>query len=166
VRLLEVGPIGPRDAAELHMHKIAGGFLAQERDIAPEEPASWKTASTRAPSEKESADLRFAWLVCKHVKSNAIVICKDGMLLGAGAGQMDRPSAARLAIAKAGERAAGAVAASDAFFPFPDGPELLLQAGVTAIIQPGGSMQDQRTIDAVNKSGAAMVFTGRRHFKH
>ncbi|MGA2229503.1 MAG: bifunctional phosphoribosylaminoimidazolecarboxamide formyltransferase/IMP cyclohydrolase [Tepidisphaeraceae bacterium] len=166
VRLLEVGPIGQRDPSELHMHKIAGGFLVQERDLGAEDPAAWKTASQRAPTEKELTDLRFAWLVCKHVKSNAIVICKDGMLLGAGAGQMDRPSAARLAIAKAADRAAGAVAASDAFFPFPDGPQLLLQAGVTALIQPGGSMQDQLTIDAVNQAGAAMLFTGRRHFKH
>jgi phosphoribosylaminoimidazolecarboxamide formyltransferase/IMP cyclohydrolase len=166
VRILEVGPIGPRDPSELHLHKIVGGFLVQERDIAPEDESTWKIASQRAPSETEKQDLRFAWRVCKHVKSNAIVISKNGQLLGAGAGQMDRPSAARLAIAKAQDRAAGAVAASDAFFPFPDGPKLLLEAGVTAIIQPGGSMQDQLTIDAVNAAGAAMIFTGRRHFKH
>jgi phosphoribosylaminoimidazolecarboxamide formyltransferase/IMP cyclohydrolase len=166
VRILEVGEIGRRDASELHLHKIVGGFLVQERDIAPEDPPAWKTASKRPPTATELTDLQFAWLVCKHVKSNAIVICKDGQLLGAGAGQMDRPSAARLAIAKAGIRATGAVAASDAFFPFPDGPKLLLEAGITAIIQPGGSMQDQLTIDAVNQAGAAMVFTGRRHFKH
>jgi phosphoribosylaminoimidazolecarboxamide formyltransferase / IMP cyclohydrolase len=166
VRILEVGEIGPRDPAELHMHKIAGGWLVQQRDLGPEDSSTWKTASQRAPTAAEMTDLRFAWLVCKHVKSNAIVICKDGMLLGAGAGQMDRPSAARLAIAKAGDRAAGAVAASDAFFPFPDGPRLLLEAGVTAIVQPGGSLQDQLTIDAVNQAGASMIFTGRRHFKH
>jgi phosphoribosylaminoimidazolecarboxamide formyltransferase/IMP cyclohydrolase len=112
------------------------------------------------------ADLQFAWLVCKHVKSNAIVICKDQMLLGAGAGPMDRPSAARLAIAKAGSRAAGAVAASDAFFPFPDAPELLLDAGVTAIVHPGGSVKDQETINLIDERGAAMVVTGQRHFKH
>ena len=111
-------------------------------------------------------DLKFTWLVCKHVKSNAIAIGKDGMLLGAGAGQMDRVSAARLAIAKAGDRAKGAAAASDAFFPFPDGPQLLLDAGVTAIIQPGGAVRDQETIDAVNRAGATMVFTGERHFLH
>jgi phosphoribosylaminoimidazolecarboxamide formyltransferase/IMP cyclohydrolase len=110
--------------------------------------------------------MKFTWLVCKHVKSNAIAIGRDGMLLGAGAGQMDRVSSARLAIAKAGSRAAGAVAASDAFFPFPDGPELLLAAGVTAIIQPGGAMRDQETIDAVNRAGATMIFTGERHFLH
>jgi len=170
VRILELGPIGPvggtRDPNELHAHKIVGGWLIQDRDIAPEDETSWKTASSRAATPSEMIDLRFAWKVCKHVKSNAIVICKDGMLLGAGAGQMDRPSAARLAIAKSTHHARGAVAASDAFFPFPDGPQLLLDAGVTAIIQPGGSMQDQLTIDAVNAVGAAMVFTGRRHFKH
>jgi phosphoribosylaminoimidazolecarboxamide formyltransferase/IMP cyclohydrolase len=128
--------------------------------------STWKTASARRPSDKELADLRFAWLVCKHVKSNAIVVAGDGMLLGAGAGQMDRPSAARLAIAKAGQRAKGAVAASDAFFPFPDGPALLLEAGVTAIIHPGGSLKDQETIDLVNRWNAAMILTGQRHFKH
>jgi phosphoribosylaminoimidazolecarboxamide formyltransferase / IMP cyclohydrolase len=166
VRILEVGPIGRRDAGEKHLHKIVGGFLVQERDLTGDDAADWKVVSARQPTAAELADMRFAWLVCKHVKSNAIAIGKGGMLLGAGAGQMDRPSAARLAIAKAGGRAAGAVAASDAFFPFPDGPKLLLEAGVTAIIQPGGSMQDKLTIDAVNAAGAAMVFAGRRHFKH
>ena len=125
-----------------------------------------KGASQRQPSDKEMADLRFAWLVCKHVKSNAIVVAADQMLLGAGAGQMDRPSAARLAVAKAGPRAQGAVAASDAFFPFPDGPEILLDAGVTAIIHPGGSLKDQATIDLIDRRGAALVLTGQRHFKH
>ena len=120
----------------------------------------------QSPQLKELADLRFAWLVCKHVKSNAIVVAKDRMLLGAGAGQMDRPSAARLAITKAGERVKNAVAGSDAFFPFPDGPKLLLDAGVTAIIHPGGSLKDQDTIDLINERGAALVLTGQRHFKH
>jgi len=166
VRLLEVGPVGPRDAGELHLHKIVGGYLVQERDLAGADVSQWKTVSNRPPTPKEMEDLAFAWLVCKHVKSNAIVVAKDGMLLGAGAGQMDRPSAARLAIAKAGDRVRGAVAASDAFFPFPDGPQLLLDAGVTALAQPGGAMKDKDTIDAANKAGAAMVFTGRRHFKH
>jgi phosphoribosylaminoimidazolecarboxamide formyltransferase/IMP cyclohydrolase len=100
------------------------------------------------------------------VKSNAIAIGRDGMLLGRGAGQMDRVSAARLAISKAGDRATGSAAASDAFFPFPDGPQLLLDAGVSAIIQPGGAIRDQETVDAVNRAGATMVFTGERHFLH
>jgi phosphoribosylaminoimidazolecarboxamide formyltransferase/IMP cyclohydrolase len=148
------------------MHKIVGGYLVQERDLLGIDEANWKVASNRQPTESEMSDLKFAWLVCKHVKSNAIVVAKHGMLLGAGAGQMDRPSAARLAIAKAGERARNSVAASDAFFPFPDGPQLLLDAGVSAIIQPGGAMKDQETIDVVNRARAAMVFTGQRHFKH
>src|SRR2546428_14098955 len=112
------------------------------------------------------ADLSCGWLVGKNIKSNGIAIVRDRMLVGAGAGQMDRPSAARLAITKAGDRAKGGVAASDAFFPFPDGPELLLNAGVTAIIHPGGSLKDKETIDLVNSRGAAMVLTGQRHFKH
>jgi phosphoribosylaminoimidazolecarboxamide formyltransferase/IMP cyclohydrolase len=166
VRLLAVGPIGPADAAEVSLHKIAGGYLVQERDTLGLDESTWRVASKRQPTAAEMADLRFAWLVCKHVKSNAIVVCKDRMLLGAGAGQMDRPSAARLAVAKAGDRVVGSVAASDAFFPFPDGPQLLLDAGVTAIIHPGGSLKDQDTIDLIDGRGAALVLTGQRHFKH
>jgi phosphoribosylaminoimidazolecarboxamide formyltransferase/IMP cyclohydrolase len=166
VRLLEVGPVTQFDAAELMLHKIVGGYLVQQRDLTGLNETEWKIASKRPPTEKELADLRFAWLVCKHVKSNAIVVAKDRMLLGAGAGQMDRPSAARLAIGKAGERVKNAVAASDAFFPFPDGPTLLLDAGVTAIIHPGGSLKDQDTIDLINARGAALILTGQRHFKH
>ena len=148
------------------MHKIVGGYLVQQRDLLGIDEANWKTVSERKPTDKEVADLKFAWLVCKHVKSNAIAIARDGMLVGAGAGQMDRVSAARLAIEKAGLRVRPSVAASDAFFPFPDGPQLLLDAGVTAIIQPGGAMKDQDSIDAINRCGAAMIFTGQRHFKH
>ncbi len=166
VRLLAVGPLGTVDRSELHMHKIVGGYLLQQRDLAGVDQALWKVASRRAPTAKELEDLQFAWLVCKHVKSNAIVVCKDRMLLGAGAGQMDRPSAARLAIQKAAGRVAGSVAASDAFFPFPDGPQLLLDAGVTAIVHPGGSLKDQDTIDLMNQRGAALILTGQRHFKH
>jgi phosphoribosylaminoimidazolecarboxamide formyltransferase/IMP cyclohydrolase len=138
----------------------------QERDLAGKDDSGWKVASKRQPTEQELRDLKFAWLVCKHVKSNAITVCRDGMLLGAGGGQVDRVNAARIAIAKAGSRAKGSVAASDAFFPFPDGPQLLLDAGVTAIIQPGGAMRDSETIDAVNRAEAAMVLTGERHFLH
>ena len=177
VRLLEVsGQVGPplplvepghvaRDT-ERSLHKIVGGYLVQERDLLGLDESTWRVASKRPPTGAEMADLRFAWLVCKHVKSNAIAVAKGGMLLGAGAGQMDRPSAARLAVAKAGDRIGGAVAASDAFFPFPDGPRLLLDAGVTAIIHPGGSLKDQDTIDQVDARGAALVLTGQRHFKH
>jgi phosphoribosylaminoimidazolecarboxamide formyltransferase/IMP cyclohydrolase len=166
VRLLAVGNLGRRSDTEINLHKIAGGYLLQQRDLAGIDAAAWKVASQRLPTPEELRDLEFAWLVCKHVKSNAIVICKEQMLLGAGAGQMDRPSAARLAIQKSADRAKGAVAASDAFFPFPDGPRLLLDAGVTAIVHPGGSLKDGETIDLVNERGAALVLTGRRHFKH
>jgi phosphoribosylaminoimidazolecarboxamide formyltransferase/IMP cyclohydrolase len=164
--LLAVGPVDQFDRDELHLHKIVGGWLVQERDLLGLDEVNWKVASNRQPTEKERQDLRFAWLVCKHVKSNAITIAKDRMLVGAGAGQMDRVAAARIAIGKAGERVKNSVAASDAFFPFPDGPQLLLDAGVTAIIQPGGAQRDQETIDAVNRAGAAMIFTGQRHFRH
>ncbi len=166
VRLLEVGPIGGFDRNELSMHKIVGGYLVQERDLTGLNESDWKVASNRKPTDQELKDLRVAWLACKHVKSNAIVVAKDQMMLGSGAGQQDRVNACRIAIQKAGDRVKNSVAASDAFFPFPDGPQLLLDAGVTAIIHPGGSVKDQETIDLVNARGAAMVLTGQRHFKH
>ncbi|WP_428939056.1 bifunctional phosphoribosylaminoimidazolecarboxamide formyltransferase/IMP cyclohydrolase [Fontivita pretiosa] len=175
VRLLEVGPLARGtahsaaatfDPNELMMHRIVGGFLAQQRDLLGIDEASWKLVTSRQPTAQELRDLKLAWIACKHVKSNAIVIAKDRMAVGIGGGQVDRVNAARIAVYKAAERARGAVAASDAFFPFPDGPQLLLEAGVTAIIQPGGAMRDQETIDVVNKAGAAMIFTGQRHFRH
>jgi phosphoribosylaminoimidazolecarboxamide formyltransferase/IMP cyclohydrolase len=150
----------------LSIRSIDGGFLVQETDSVGIVESEWKVASTRQPTAQELADLKFAWLACKHVKSNAIVLAKNGATVGIGGGQVDRVGAARIAIEKAGERAKGAVVASDAFFPFPDGPELLLKAGAMAIVQPGGSQRDQLTIDAVNAAGAAMVFTGLRHFRH
>jgi phosphoribosylaminoimidazolecarboxamide formyltransferase / IMP cyclohydrolase len=166
VRLLEVGSIDCFDQNELHMHKIVGGLLVQQRDLLGIDESAWKIVSDRKPTDDEMRDLKFAWLVCKHVKSNAIVVARDGMLMGAGAGQMDRPSAARLAIAKAGDRVKGCVAASDAFFPFPDAPQLLLDSGVTALIHPGGSLRDNETLDLIKRRNAAMVVTGQRHFKH
>jgi phosphoribosylaminoimidazolecarboxamide formyltransferase/IMP cyclohydrolase len=167
VRLLEVGPVSTTfDRSELMLHKIVGGYLVQERDLLGVEESAWKVVSQRQPTEQETTDLKMAWLAAKHVKSNAIAIAKGGMMLGSGAGQQDRVNACRIAIAKAGERANGAAAGSDAFFPFPDGPELLLDAGVTAIIHPGGSVKDQETIDLVNRRGATMVLTGQRHFRH
>jgi phosphoribosylaminoimidazolecarboxamide formyltransferase/IMP cyclohydrolase len=166
VRLLEVGELGAPDPNELMMHRIVGGFLTQQRDLLGVDESSWKVVSSRQPTAGAFADLKLAWLACKHVKSNAIVIAKDRIAVGIGGGQVDRVNAARVAIQKAGDRARGAVAASDAFFPFPDGPQLLLDAGITAIIQPGGSVRDQESIDAVNKAGAVMIFTGQRHFRH
>ena len=169
VRLLAVGPVGTNDAAdprEVHLHKIVGGYLVQERDLTGFDASQVKVVSARPPTDQEMADLKVAWLASKHVKSNAIVVAKGGMMLGSGAGQQDRVNACRIAVAKAGDRVKGSVAASDAFFPCPDGPELLLDAGVTAIIHPGGSVKDGETIDLVNRRGAAMVLTGQRHFKH
>ena len=169
VRLLEAPgnwQVTTGNPDQLFMHKIVGGYLVQQRDLLGLDEADWKVVSKRPPTAAEMDELRFAWLVCKHVKSNAIVVGKDRMLLGAGAGQMDRPSAARLAIEKAGARIPGAVAASDAFFPFPDAPRLLLDAGVTALIHPGGSLKDQETIDLADQRGAALVLTGQRHFRH
>jgi phosphoribosylaminoimidazolecarboxamide formyltransferase/IMP cyclohydrolase len=166
VRLLEVAGSLTPDAGELWMHNIVGGILIQQRDLAGIVESEWKIVSARQPTESEISDLKFAWLACKHIKSNAIVLAKNTATVGIGGGQVDRVGAARIAIEKAGDRAKGAVVASDAFFPFPDGPELLLKAGVTAIVQPGGSQRDQLTIDAVNAAGATMIFTGRRHFRH
>jgi phosphoribosylaminoimidazolecarboxamide formyltransferase/IMP cyclohydrolase len=169
IRLLEVGPVATNDQAdakEMHLHKILGGYLVQERDLAGSDEAGWQVVSNRTPTQQERIDLKVAWLACKHLKSNAVALAKDTMMVGGGAGQQDRLNAARIAVAKAGERARGSVAASDAFFPFPDGPRLLLEAGITAIIHPGGSVRDQETLQVVNEAGAAMVLTGQRHFKH
>jgi len=153
-------------ATEFAMHKIIGGYLIQESDRVRLADSEMKVVSTRQPSAQELSDLKLAWVAVKHIKSNAIVIAKNLATVGIGGGQVDRVGAARIAIGKAGNRAQGAVVASDAFFPFSDGPKLLLDAGVTAIIQPGGSVRDQETIDLVNERGAAMIFTGRRHFRH
>ncbi|HEY1628767.1 MAG TPA: bifunctional phosphoribosylaminoimidazolecarboxamide formyltransferase/IMP cyclohydrolase [Tepidisphaeraceae bacterium] len=166
VRLLEVGSLENRDSNELMMHKIVGGFLTQQRDLLGLDESKWKVVSSRQPTADELRDLRFAWLACKHVKSNAIVLAKNQMTVGIGGGQVDRVGAARIAIEKAADRAKNSVAASDAFFPFPDGPELLLKAGVTAIIQPGGSLRDNDSIAAADKADAAMILTGQRHFRH
>ncbi len=173
---MEVGPVasyeqpGGGDRDELHLHKIVGGYLVQERDLAGFDRATAKVVSKRQPTDAEWADLKLAWLACKHVKSNAIAITRDGMMLGSGAGQQDRVNACRIAVAKAAiggtGRLKGAVAGSDAFFPFPDGPRLLLEAGIAALIHPGGSVKDQETAEVVNQFGAAMVLTGQRHFKH
>ncbi|HEX8343107.1 MAG TPA: bifunctional phosphoribosylaminoimidazolecarboxamide formyltransferase/IMP cyclohydrolase [Tepidisphaeraceae bacterium] len=166
VRLLEVGGLEPRDAAEVTLHKIVGGYLVQQRDEVGVVQDEWKSVGERAPTAVEMTDLKIAWLACKHVKSNAITIAKDAATVGIGGGQVDRVGAARIAIEKAGERAMGAVAASDAFFPFPDGPKLLIDAGVTAIVQPGGSVRDAETIALCDARGVALIFTGRRHFRH
>jgi phosphoribosylaminoimidazolecarboxamide formyltransferase/IMP cyclohydrolase len=169
VRLIDLGePIGPATPppSGLDLRRIEGGLLAQSWDELEPDPASGRIATQRTPTESERRDLAFAWRVCSMVKSNAIVVAREGQLLGVGAGQMSRLDSVRIAVAKAGERARGAVLASDAFFPFRDGPDVAAAAGITAIIQPGGSKRDDETIAACNEHGIAMMLTGRRHFRH
>jgi len=153
-------------ATALEYRRVSGGFLAQEADAYLDDAIELQVATKRAPSEQELADLRFAWKVVKHVKSNSIVIVKDRTLLGMGAGQPNRVTSVHLALRRAEDRARGAVLASDAFFPFPDGVEMAADGGVTAVIQPGGSIRDQEVIEAADARGMAMVFTGIRHFRH
>jgi phosphoribosylaminoimidazolecarboxamide formyltransferase/IMP cyclohydrolase len=151
---------------EPQLRQVTGGMLVQDRDRDLEERPDMRVASQRAPTEAEWGELLFAWKVCKHVRSNAIVLAREGATIGVGAGQMSRVDSVRLAVEKALTTLAGAAMASDAFFPFADGPQLALDAGISAIIQPGGSVRDADVIAAVDDAGAAMVFTGRRHFKH
>jgi phosphoribosylaminoimidazolecarboxamide formyltransferase / IMP cyclohydrolase len=165
VRLMEVGQL---DRSQPHwtFRHLDGGMLMQEADVAVDPEETWQVVTETKPSEKQMSDLRFAWEMVRHVKSNAIVLCKDGMLLGAGAGQMSRVDSVEIAVKKAGERSKGSVMGSDAFFPFPDSIETAAAAGVVAIIQPGGSKNDADSVAACNRHGISMVFTGRRHFKH
>jgi phosphoribosylaminoimidazolecarboxamide formyltransferase/IMP cyclohydrolase len=156
------------ETAERDYKRVLGGLLVQDRDwdVAGREGMSVVAGQ---PSEAQWGDLLFAWRVCKHVSSNAIVVARDLQTLGIGAGQMSRVDAVRIAVEKArehGHSLEGAALASDAFFPFPDGPRLALEAGVTSLIQPGGSKRDSDVVGAVESAGAAMVFTGRRHFRH
>ncbi len=150
----------------LDFKRILGGFLVQERDIDGENSFPRDVVTKREPTLEELTDLLFAWHAVKHVRSNAIVLARKLSLVGIGAGQMSRVDAVELAIKKAGDRAKGSVMASDAFFPFPDGIEAAASAGVTAVIQPGGSLRDQDVIRAANAAQMAMIFTYRRHFKH
>lgn len=167
IRLLCLSQLdGTRVDEGLEYRRVAGGLLVQDVDRFKNLSQNWQIATKRQPTEKEWQDLLFAWQVTKHVKSNAIVIVKDKMALGVGAGQMSRVDSAKIAVEKAGEKTAGAVIGSDAFFPFRDGIDVLAQAGVTAIVQPGGSIRDEEVITAANEHGLAMVFTGERHFKH
>ncbi len=165
VRLMKVGPL---DEAQAHwqLRQIEGGVLVQEADTRCDPEAEWRVVTAAEPHDGLRRDLRFAWTLVRHVKSNAIVIAKDRTLLGAGAGQMSRVDSVEIAIKKAGERGRGGVLASDAFFPFPDSIEQAAAAGVAAIMQPGGSKRDDEVIAACNQHNIAMIFTGRRHFKH
>jgi len=167
-RLLRVGELDATavDASAQDMRRVVGGMLVQERDLLGLDESALKTVTDNAPTREQMADLKFAWICCKHVKSNAIVLARDGMLVGTGAGQMSRVDAAIVAVRKAGERADGSVLASDAFFPFPDAVEVAAKAGVKAIIQPGGAKGDREVIEVANRLGVAMVLTGARHFRH
>ncbi len=169
VRLLELGA-WPAASREVEGKPVIGGQLVQTRDVVSETREQMRAMGATQPTEAQWQDLLFAWRVCRHVRSNAIVIARDGATVGIGAGQMSRVDAVRIAIEKAQatqpDLLLGASLASDAYFPFPDGAELALQAGVTAIIQPGGSVRDELVVGAVEAAGAAMVATGVRHFRH
>ncbi|MDP2952939.1 MAG: bifunctional phosphoribosylaminoimidazolecarboxamide formyltransferase/IMP cyclohydrolase, partial [Chloroflexota bacterium] len=165
LRLLALSlPQGAPTAPEVR--RVRGGFLLQTPDAYPQAELKLRTVTKREPTPKERQDLLFAWRAVKHVKSNAIVLAKDSSLLGMGAGQPSRVESVGIALKKAGKGAPGSVLASDAFFPFPDGVELAAQAGVTAIIEPGGSVRDDEAIKVADQYKMAMVFTGVRHFKH
>ncbi|MCP4170487.1 MAG: bifunctional phosphoribosylaminoimidazolecarboxamide formyltransferase/IMP cyclohydrolase [Fuerstiella sp.] len=165
VRLMET-EFSDEGKGAAEYRRVSGGLLVQDRDDLPQTEDDWKVVTDRQPSDDELADLKFAWKVCRHVKSNAIVFAKGGMLLGAGAGQMSRLDSSYIAGMKSGDRSVGGVVASDAFFPFRDGIDEAARAGIKAVIQPGGSRNDEDVTAACNEHGMAMIFTGRRHFRH
>jgi phosphoribosylaminoimidazolecarboxamide formyltransferase/IMP cyclohydrolase len=176
LRLLTTQGLADPTVAALAVRQVSGGFLVQDKDVGRINPADLRVVTKRAPTEREMADLLFAWTVAKHVKSNAIIYVKDGATVGVGAGQMSRVDSTRIAARKAQDMAEamslpapltqGSVVASDAFFPFADGLLTAAEAGATALIQPGGSMRDDEVIAAADAAGLAMVFTGMRHFRH
>lgn len=167
-RILRTGSLGASglDETARDVRRVVGGYLVQSRDLLGWDAAAVRTVTKRGPTEQELRDLRFAWLCCKNAKSNAIVLVKGESLVGLGAGQTSRVDASIIAVRKAGDRAAGSVLASDAFFPFPDSVEQAAAAGVTAIVQPGGAQNDADVIAAANQYDVAMVLTDVRHFKH
>ena len=174
IRILEATEQRRDASGERDLKRVRGGLLVQDPDRVDSERESMELVTKKSPEGAQWDDLWFAWKVCKHVRSNAIVIAKRGATVGVGAGQMSRVDSVRIAIEKArearGDEAelvlAASVVASDAFFPFPDGPQLAIDAGATAFVQPGGSVRDSDVIAACDEAGAAMVFTGRRHFRH
>ena len=166
LRLLELPAEAIRRAERRQLRTVLGGVLVQESDDQPIDPSTWTVASQRQPSDQELADLRFAWQVVRHVRSNAITVARDGQSLGIGAGQTNRVGSAQLALQAAGDRAQGAVLASDGFFPFDDTVRLAASHGISAVIHPGGSVRDADSIQACDALGLAMVITGRRHFLH
>src|SRR4051812_8263068 len=169
MRILEDGERRRLNVAERDLKRVMGGLLVQDRDIGLEDRTEMEVVTERKPSEAQWGEMLFAWKVCKHVRSNAIVLSNDLASVGVGAGQMSRVDSVRLAIEKAraaGSSLHGAALASDAFFPFSDGPQLAIEAGVSTIIQPGGSVRDHEVVEAADAAGISMVFTHRRHFRH
>jgi len=170
LRILHDEESQPLHLAESDLKQVVGGLLVQDRDLDTQERAEMTVVTRREPTDAEWRELLFAWRVCKHVRSNAIVLARGGASVGIGAGQMSRVDSVRIAIEKAREAqpeaVQGSALASDAFFPFPDGPQAAIDAGVTAIVQPGGSVRDAEVVAAADAAGVAMVFTSRRHFKH
>lgn len=166
VRLLRCSTLMEPRKLDLDYRRVTGGLLVQDRDEAPADENEWRVMSKRQPTAEEWADLKFGWRICKHVKSNAIVYVKGGMVVGVGAGQMSRLDSCHMAGYKAGERSEGGAVASDAFFPFRDGIDEAAKAGITAAVEPGGSVRDEEVIAACNEHGIALVFTGQRHFRH
>ncbi|MGI6449913.1 MAG: bifunctional phosphoribosylaminoimidazolecarboxamide formyltransferase/IMP cyclohydrolase [Desulfitobacteriia bacterium] len=166
LRLFTVGREECCKTRGFKVRTVNGGFLVQEEDQGITPSSRWQTVSRLQPTEDDLAEMEFAWKVCKHVKSNAIVVAGQNQVFGVGAGQMNRVGSAKIALEQAGAKAQGAYLASDAFFPFPDSVELASQFGIKAIVQPGGSIKDQEVIEAADRLGIILVFTGRRHFKH
>jgi len=166
VRLVKCAGMTDGRVPSFDYRRVTGGLLVQDRDETPEATDDWKVVTDRQPTDEEMIDLAFGWTACKHVKSNAIVYVKGGMVVGVGAGQMSRLDSAMIAAYKSGDRSQGGIVASDAFFPFRDGVDEAAKAGIKAVIQPGGSRNDEEVIQACNEHGMAMIFTGCRHFKH
>ena len=160
--------VGPLDTApsKHHFRSLEGGMLVQHGDVDNDPEDEWNVVTDVKPTAEVWNDLRFGWSIVRHVKSNAIALCQEGALCGVGAGQMSRVDAVDIAIQKAGDRASGSTLASDAFFPFPDSILKAAEAGVAAVIQPGGSRKDDEVIAACNECNLPMILTGRRHFKH
>ncbi len=165
MRLLKVGDLAPAKPT-WQLRYLLGGLLVQEVDNQPDDQSQWKIATQAKPDDHLMEELKFGWSMVRHVKSNAITLSKDRMLIGVGAGQMSRVDSVEIAIRKAGERRTGAVLASDAFFPFPDSIEVAAAAGIAAIIQPGGSVKDPEVIAACDQHQIPMILTGTRHFRH
>ncbi|MGH3364469.1 MAG: bifunctional phosphoribosylaminoimidazolecarboxamide formyltransferase/IMP cyclohydrolase [Nocardioidaceae bacterium] len=170
IRIIQCAPL---ERGGVEMRPVSGGLLLQARDAVDasvegggDDPSSWRLVAGEPASDEVLADLSFAWKACRSVKSNAILLASDGASVGVGMGQVNRVDSARLAVSRAGERAPGSVAASDAFFPFPDGLQILLDGGVTAVVQPGGSVRDEEVVEAARAAGVTMYLTGTRHFFH